>query len=100
MTGLWTGHDIAGADELVQFHVVDVAARAELGGVQDDEEVVPVGPDLGHRMLLDAVIGNNANVHLAGHLLEAVIPSPVWRRCRPCRLSSQVEHPKDCGGTR
>jgi hypothetical protein len=23
-----------------------------------------------------------------------VIPSPVWRRCRPCRLSSRVEHPK------
>jgi hypothetical protein len=143
------GDYIAGADELVQLDVVDVAARAQFGGVQDDEGVVAVGPDLGHgvaldagsdgegveaedlpqhlggllvadwdvdpdqpvvpgeqllqlphRMLLDAVIGHEVNVHPAGHLLEAVIPSPVWRRCRPCRLSSRVEHPKDCGGTR
>jgi hypothetical protein len=30
---------------------------------------------LPHRMLLDAVIGHKANVHLARHLLEAVIPA-------------------------
>jgi hypothetical protein len=97
---------------------VDVAARAKLGGVQDDEDVVTVGPDLGHgvtldagtdrqgveaehlrqylggllvalgdvdpdqpvvagqellqlphRVLLDAFIGHEANVHRAGHLL-------------------------------
>jgi hypothetical protein len=32
-------------------------------------------------MLLDAFIGHEANVHLARHLLEAVIPAPIWRRC-------------------
>jgi hypothetical protein len=41
------GDQIAGAEELVQLHVVDVAAGAELGGVQDDQEVVAGGPDLG-----------------------------------------------------
>src|SRR5215211_7768899 len=51
-------------------------------------------------MLLDAVIGHEVHVHPAGHLLGAVIPSPVWRRCRPRRLSSRAEHPNDCGGTR
>jgi hypothetical protein len=33
---------------------VDVAARAQLGGVQDDEDVVAVGADLGHGIALDA----------------------------------------------
>ena len=120
------GDHIAGADELVQFHVVDVAARAQLGGMQDDEDVVPgrrgtlgtalrstqawtargwkpkdlpqhlggllvahgdVHPDqpvvpgeqllqLPDRMLLDAVIGYEVNVHGARHLLGAVIPAP------------------------
>jgi hypothetical protein len=123
------GDHRAAADELVQFDVVDVAARAELGGVEDDEDVVSVGPDLGHgvaldtrldrqgveaehlpqhpggllvadgdvdpdqpvvpgqqllqlfdRMLLDAGIGHEANVHPARHLLGAVVPAPVWRR--------------------
>jgi hypothetical protein len=32
-------------------------------------------------MLLDAFIGHEANVHPARHLLGAVIPAPVWRRC-------------------
>jgi hypothetical protein len=143
------GDHIAGADELVEFDVVDVAARAQLGGVQDDEEVVAVGADLGHgvaldtrldrqgveaehlpqypggrlvgdgdvdpdqpvvpgqqllqlpdRMLLDAVIGHEVNVHPAGHLLEAVIPAPSLAPLRPRRLSSRAEHPEDCGGTR
>src|SRR5829696_8480566 len=52
--GAVDGHDIAGADKLVELDVVDVAARAELGGVQDDEDVVAVGPDLGHGVALDA----------------------------------------------
>jgi hypothetical protein len=47
------GDHIAGADELVQLDVVDMAARAQLGGVQDDEDVVAVGPDLGHGVALD-----------------------------------------------
>src|SRR5215211_5454008 len=51
-------------------------------------------------MLLDAVIGHEVHGHPARHLLGAVIPSPVWRRCRPRRLSSRAEHPNDCGGTR
>src|SRR5512132_1043068 len=48
------GDHIAGADELVELDVVDVAAGAELGGVQDHENVVTVGPDLGHGVALDA----------------------------------------------
>jgi hypothetical protein len=143
------GDQVAGADELVQFDVVDVAALAELGCMQDHEQVVLVGAHLGHgvaldagldrerveaedlpqhlgglfvadrdvdpdqpvvpgeqllqlpdRMLLDSFIGHEMNVHPAGHLLEVVIPAPVWRRCRPRRLSSRAEHPEDCGGTR
>jgi hypothetical protein len=136
------GDHRAGADELVQLDVVDVAARAQLGGVQDDEDVVAVGPHLGHgvaldtgldrqgveaehlpqhlggllvadgdvdpdqpivageqllqlphRMLLDSFIGHKANVHPAGHLLEAV-PAPSLAPPRPRRLSSRAEHPK------
>jgi hypothetical protein len=48
------GDHIARADELVQFHVVDMATRAQLGGMLDDEDVVPVGADLGHGVALDA----------------------------------------------
>ena len=47
------GDQVARADELVQLEVVDVAAGAELGGVQDDEDVVAVGADLGHGVALD-----------------------------------------------
>jgi hypothetical protein len=48
------GDHIAGANELVELDVVDVTALAELGGVQDDEDVVAVGADLGHGVALDA----------------------------------------------
>jgi hypothetical protein len=48
------GDQVAGADELVQLDVVDVAAGAQLGGVQHDKEVVAVGADLGHGVALDA----------------------------------------------
>ena len=48
------GDQITGTDELVQLDVVDMAARAQLGGVQDDEDVVAVGPDLRHGVPLDA----------------------------------------------
>jgi hypothetical protein len=48
------GDQVAAADELVQLDVVDVAALAELRGVQDDEDVVAVGAHLGHGVALDA----------------------------------------------
>jgi len=48
------GDHIAGADELVQLDVVDVAARAQLWGMQDHEEVVTVGAHLGYGVALDA----------------------------------------------
>src|SRR4030095_15158193 len=44
----------ARTDELVQLDIVDMATRAELGGVLDDEDVVMVGADLGHGIALDA----------------------------------------------
>jgi hypothetical protein len=47
------GDQAPGADELVQLDVVDVAARAQLGGMEDDEDVVAVGPNLGHGVALD-----------------------------------------------
>jgi len=47
------GDQVPGADELVQLDVVDVAARAQLGGMEDDEDVVAVGPNLGHGVALD-----------------------------------------------
>jgi hypothetical protein len=49
------GHQIVGADELVQLDVVDVAALPVLGGVQDNEQVIGVRVDLGHAVAFDAV---------------------------------------------
>jgi hypothetical protein len=69
------GDHRAGADELVQLDVVDVAARAQLGGMQDDEDVVAVGPDLGHGVALDAgtdrqgVEPEHLGQHLGGLLI-------------------------------
>ena len=48
------GDQIARADELIELDVVDVAAAAQLGGVQHDEDVVAVGAHLGHGVALDA----------------------------------------------
>ena len=44
----------ARTDELVQLDVVDMATRAQLRSVLDDEDVVRVGADLGHGIALDA----------------------------------------------
>ena len=69
------GDHIAGADELIQLDVVDVAALAEFGGVQDDEDVVAVGPDLGHGVPLDAgpdgegMEAEDLRQHPGGHLV-------------------------------
>jgi hypothetical protein len=70
------------------------------GDIDPDESVVtgkqPL--QLPDRMLLDAVIGHKANVHLARHLLEAVIPALSLAPPRPRRLNSRAEHAEDCGG--
>ena len=42
------------ADELVQLDVMDVAALAELGSMEDHEDVVAVGADLGDGVALHA----------------------------------------------
>jgi hypothetical protein len=64
------GDQIAGADELVQLDVMDVAAGAELGGVRDHEDVVAVGPDLGHGVALDTRLDRQGveAEHLRQHL--------------------------------
>jgi hypothetical protein len=48
------GDQVAGADELVQLDIVDVAALAQLGAVQHHEDVVTVGTHLGYGVTLDA----------------------------------------------
>ena len=45
---------VAGADELVELDIVDVAALAQLGAVQHHEDVVTVGAHLGYGVTLDA----------------------------------------------
>jgi hypothetical protein len=88
------GHDIARTDELVQFHVVDVAARAQLGGVQDDEDVVPVGADLGHGVALDAgldrqgVEANDLPQHRGGLLVADGDVHPTSPSSRASNCSS------------
>ena len=49
------GDQEPGADELVELDVAHGPAAAALGGVQDQEDMVRVGVDLGHLVALDAV---------------------------------------------
>jgi hypothetical protein len=52
--GTMDGDQVAGADELVQLDIVDVAALAQLGAVQHHEDVVTVGAHLGYGVTFDA----------------------------------------------
>jgi hypothetical protein len=69
------GDHKASTDELVQLDVVDMATRAELRSVLDDEDVVRVGADLGHGIALDAgldgqgVEGEHLRQHPSGLLV-------------------------------
>src|SRR4029450_4182017 len=51
-------------------------------------------------MLLDAFIGHKANVHPARHLLGALVPAPVRRRCDRAGSAAGRSTERDCGGTR
>jgi hypothetical protein len=79
------GDQIAGADELVQLHVVDVAAGAELGGVQDDQEVVAGGPDLGHGVALDTGLDRQGWKPKTSLSTWAAASSPTGMSTRPAR---------------
>ena len=83
------GHGVALDTRLDRERVEAEGLRQHPGGLLvadgdvDPDQPVVAGEQLlqlPERMLLDAFIGHKANVHPAGHLLEAVIPAPVWRR--------------------
>jgi hypothetical protein len=48
------GDEVVGSDELVKLQEMDMAALAALGGVEHDEQVVGIGVDLGHLVVLQA----------------------------------------------